>query len=96
MPLTYEEAVAAARGHLVFLNSTDPSFYTVYRYVPTEGVATDDGWFFSFKVERVDGQPLQYKRDARGGPPGFIVSAADGSVRAITWGEKADRKIDAG
>lgn len=96
MRLTYEEAVAAARGHLAYLNTQDPRFYQMYRYVPTDGVATDDGWFFNFKVERVDGLPLHYKRDARGGAPGSIVSAGDGSVRVISWREKAEGKIDAG
>lgn len=96
MPITYEEAVEAARGHLAFLNTQYPSRYQVYRYVPTKGVQTEHGWFFHFKSERLDGQPLQYKRDASSGPPGFIVSAADGSIRVIGWGEMGDWKTDAG
>lgn len=63
MPLTYDEALMAAKA---FLNA-NPFPYPEYRYVPTTGRAIADGWYFDFWVERIDGQPLE---GAFGGAPG--------------------------
>ena len=83
MPLTYEQAVSAAKAFLV----TEPFPYPEYRYLPTTGRAIKDGWYFNFRLERVDGQPLEFPRDAFGGAPGYKVLAASGEVQVVGWEE---------
>ena len=83
MPLTYDEALLVAKAFL----DAKPLPYPEYRYVPTTGRPITEGWYFDFGVERIDGQPMQFPRDAFGGAPGYKVLAANGEVREVGWEE---------
>ncbi|HEX3356738.1 MAG TPA: hypothetical protein VHS31_07200 [Tepidisphaeraceae bacterium] len=83
MPLTYPQALAAAKAFL----DAKPFPHPQYRYVPTTGKPIPDGWYFSFDFERIDGQPLEFPRDAFGGAPGYKVLAANGQVHIVGWDE---------
>jgi hypothetical protein len=91
MALTHEQAVAAARAYL----EAHPFAHSAYRHVPTSGTPVPGGWYFNFDFERVDGLPLG-DRDEFGGAPGYIVSAADGTVRVVGWAEYQERQFGAG
>src|SRR5688500_9039632 len=83
MPLTYDQALSAAAAFL----AANPFPYPQYRYVPTAGRAIPGGWYFDFKFERLDGEPLRDERDAFGGAPGYKVLAAGGEVEVVGWEE---------
>ena len=83
MPLTYDEALSTAKAFL----AANPFPYPEYRYLPTTGRPIADGWYFDFKFERLDGEPLQDKRDTFGGAPGYKVLAANGEVQVVGWKE---------
>lgn len=83
MPLTYDEALSAAKAFL----DAEPFPYPEYRYAPTTGRPIAGGWYFAFKVERIDGEPLQFPRDAFGGAPGYKVLAGNGEVQVVGWDE---------
>lgn len=83
MPLTYDEALSAAKAFL----AAEPFPYPEYRYVPTTGRPIGEGWYFDFRVERVDGQPLQFPRDAFSGAPGYKVLATNSVVQVVGWEE---------
>lgn len=91
MAFTYEQAVVAARTYLEAAPFPDPA----YRHVLTSGTPVPGGWYFNFDFERVDGRPLG-EGDEFAGAPGYMVSATDGSVRVIGWGEYQKWQLGAG
>jgi hypothetical protein len=92
MPLTYDDALLAAKAFL----EAEPFPYPEYRWVPTSGRPIAEGWYFDFEVQRADGQPLRFPRDAFGGAPGYKVLAANGDVRVVGWEEFHRLNISAG
>jgi hypothetical protein len=84
MPLTYDEALSAAKAFL----EANPFPYPEYRYPPpSAGQPIAEGWYFDFHLERVDAEPMQFPRDAFGAAPGYKVLAATGEVRVVGWEE---------
>jgi hypothetical protein len=83
MQLSYDEALAIATAYL----AANPFPYPEYRYLPPIGRPIAGGWYFDSRIERVDGEPMLYKRDAMGGAPGYKVLAANGEVHIVGWEE---------
>ncbi|MFL5331387.1 MAG: hypothetical protein ACJ8C4_21065 [Gemmataceae bacterium] len=83
MSLTYDDAVSTARAFLDAERVPSPE----YRYVLTTGRPIAEGWYFDFKLERVDGDALRDPRDLFGGAPGYKVLAVNGEVQIVGWQE---------